>query len=48
MKYIKNNIYTEKAEFYSARKVLKHLGKPFDDEIEVVSFHSLSKGLLGE
>lgn len=41
------NIYVDK-EFVSARKALRNLGPPFDNNLELVSFHSLSKGLLGE
>ena len=41
------NIYVDK-EFISMRKALKNLGAPFDDNVELTSFHSLSKGLLGE
>lgn len=41
------NIYVNK-EFCSMRKALKNLGKPYEDDVELTSFHSLSKGLLGE
>lgn len=41
------NIYGDK-KFISMRKVLKELGNPYQEDVEVASFHSLSKGLLGE
>lgn len=41
------NIYVDKT-FCSARKALKNLGEPYNSELELCSFHSLSKGLLGE
>lgn len=41
------NIYVDK-EFCSMRKALKNLGGKYDEDIELASFHSLSKGLLGE
>lgn len=41
------NIYVDK-EFVSMRKALKNLGEPFNSNLELISFHSLSKGLLGE
>jgi len=41
------NIYVEK-KFCSMRKALKELGGPYDEDVELASFHSLSKGLLGE
>jgi alanine transaminase len=42
------NIYSENKKFTSIRKVLKSLGSPYEEDIEMASFHSLSKGLLGE
>ena len=41
------NIYVDK-EFCSMRKALKNIGSPYSEDIEMASFHSLSKGLLGE
>ncbi|KAJ1488165.1 putative alanine aminotransferase 2 [Baffinella frigidus] len=40
------NIYTEKP-FHSLKKVVRSLGADFDD-FELVSFHSTSKGMIGE
>lgn len=41
------NIYTERP-FISFRKVLSELGPPYSNEIELISYNSVSKGLLGE
>lgn len=30
------------------RKVLNDMGAPYNNSIEMVSFHSISKGLMGE
>jgi aspartate/methionine/tyrosine aminotransferase len=40
------NIYS--GEFVSLRKTLHELGEPYASEVELVSMHSCSKGLLGE
>lgn len=40
------NIYTEKP-FISFKKIIHDMGKPYS-EIELVSFHSTSKGIIGE
>lgn len=42
-----NNIYGERP-FISFRKVLAELGAPYNNEVELISYHSVSKGLLGE
>jgi len=34
--------------FYSFKKVLKSLGEPYASNLELISFHSLSKGQVGE
>lgn len=41
------NIYVDK-EFVSMRRALHNLGAPYNRDVELASFHSLSKGLLGE
>lgn len=41
------NIYTDQ-EFLSAYKVAIEMGDPYDSGVEIFSFHSTSKGLLGE
>eukprot|EP01029_Cantina_marsupialis_P027899 TRINITY_DN774148_c0_g1_i1.p1 TRINITY_DN774148_c0_g1~~TRINITY_DN774148_c0_g1_i1.p1 ORF type:complete len:489 (-),score=181.31 TRINITY_DN774148_c0_g1_i1:245-1711(-) len=41
------NIYTEKP-FHSFKKVMMGMGAGIADEVELVSFHSTSKGFLGE
>lgn len=41
------NIYAEDSEFYSFKKVINELGKPYSD-MELASFMSCSKGYMGE
>ncbi|XP_033838779.1 alanine aminotransferase 1 [Periophthalmus magnuspinnatus] len=41
-------IYKENIEFLSYKRVLAEMGPPFCDTVELASFHSASKGLLGE
>jgi len=43
-----SNTYYEDTPFISFRKVLAEMGEPFSNQVELVSFHSISKGLLGE
>lgn len=43
-----DNVYDEKAEFVSAKRVAFEMGLLEQDAIELVSFHSTSKGLFGE
>jgi len=42
------NVYVEGAEFYSCKRAAADTGLIDDDGIELVSFHSTSKGLFGE
>jgi len=42
------NVYDENAEFVSAKKAAHDVGLIENDEIELISFHSTSKGLYGE
>ena len=42
------NVYKEGKEFHSVRKVLHQMGDPYAHDVEVISMHSVSKGLLGE
>jgi len=42
------NVYDENAEFYSCRKAAFDTGLTQEDAIELISFHSTSKGLFGE
>ena len=35
-------------KFYSTRKILYDMGDPFKDNVELVSFHSISKGVSGD
>ncbi|KAK3755937.1 hypothetical protein QZH41_020473 [Actinostola sp. cb2023] len=41
------NIYAEDAEFHSFKKVLRDMGPEYEN-LEMASFHSTSKGFLGE
>ncbi|GMH20743.1 hypothetical protein Nepgr_022585 [Nepenthes gracilis] len=42
------NIYQDKRPFMSARKVLLDMSPPISKELQLVSFHSVSKGYCGE
>jgi alanine transaminase len=42
------NVYDDKAEFYSAKKAAADTGLLEQEAIELVSFHSTSKGVFGE
>jgi aspartate/methionine/tyrosine aminotransferase len=42
------NVYKEGAVFLSMRKVLHELGAPYSKAVELVSFNSISKGMMGE
>lgn len=42
------NIYTDKVPFISFRKVLAEMGEPFSNSVELISLHSVSKGLYAE
>lgn len=46
--YQKNIYYPEEAPFISFRKVLHEMGPPYSDQVELVSMHSISKGMSGE
>ncbi|XP_068789636.1 alanine aminotransferase 1-like [Struthio camelus] len=43
-----DNIYAEGSTFHSFKKVLFELGPPYSDVVELASFHSISKGFMGE
>lgn len=43
-----SNVYKEAQPFLSFKKVLKDMGAPYADNVELVSFHSISKGQSGE
>ena len=45
--YQENIYYPERRPFYSAKKILRDLG-PSYQSVELFSFHSISKGILGE
>lgn len=42
------NIYREDASFTSVRKALHELGRPYNEDVEIMSMNSISKGMLGE
>lgn len=42
------NVYDDNAEFYSCKRAAFDAGVTQEDALELVSFHSTSKGLLGE
>ncbi|EFJ23041.1 hypothetical protein SELMODRAFT_145611 [Selaginella moellendorffii] len=42
------NVYQDERPFVSAKKVLMDMGAPYSNTVELVSFHSVSKGFLGE
>lgn len=43
-----SNVYGRGPEFHSYKKVLSEMGSPYSDTVELASFNSASKGLLGE
>ncbi|XP_068333215.1 glutamate--glyoxylate aminotransferase 2 [Pyrus communis] len=42
------NVYQDERPFISARKVLMGMGLPISKEVQLVSFHTVSKGYWGE
>ncbi|KOM39795.1 hypothetical protein LR48_Vigan03g317700 [Vigna angularis] len=42
------NIYQDERPFISSKKVLMDLGPPISKEVQLISFHSVSKGYYGE
>nr|XP_004656487.1 alanine aminotransferase 1 isoform X2 [Jaculus jaculus] len=43
-----DNVYAEGSEFHSFKKVLMEMGPPYSTQQELASFHSASKGYMGE
>lgn len=43
-----DNVYAEGSQFHSFKKVLMEMGPPYSTQQELVSFHSVSKGYMGE
>ncbi|KAM3603958.1 uncharacterized protein V6R79_004556 [Siganus canaliculatus] len=41
-------VYGENSKFISYKRVLSEMGHPLSDMVELASFHSTSKGLMGE
>lgn len=42
------NVYKEGSKFISMRKALESLGEPYSNTVELISFNSVSKGMMGE
>lgn len=43
-----DNVYAEGSQFHSFKKVLMEMGPPYASQQELASFHSISKGYMGE
>ncbi|XP_007488862.1 alanine aminotransferase 1 isoform X2 [Monodelphis domestica] len=43
-----DNVYAEGSKFHSFKKVLMEMGSPYSEQLELASFHSCSKGYMGE
>lgn len=43
-----DNIYAEGSQFHSFKKVLCEMGPKYSESVELASFHSISKGFMGE
>ncbi|XP_038616539.1 alanine aminotransferase 1 isoform X1 [Tachyglossus aculeatus] len=43
-----DNVYAEGSQFHSFKKVLMEMGPPYSQQQELASFHSASKGFMGE
>ncbi|CAH6791100.1 Gpt [Phodopus roborovskii] len=43
-----DNVYAEGSQFHSFKKVLMEMGPPYALQQELASFHSVSKGYMGE
>lgn len=41
-------MYAEGSQFHSFKKVLTEMGPPYSTQQELASFHSVSKGYMGE
>lgn len=42
------NVYKDGSKFISMRQALHELGEPYSDTVELISFNSVSKGMMGE
>ncbi|GAB4818926.1 hypothetical protein N2152v2_005972 [Parachlorella kessleri] len=42
------NVYQDEKPFVSAKKVMHDMGEPYASGVELASFHTVSKGFLGE
>lgn len=42
------NVYKDGTKFVSMRQALHELGEPYSNTVELISFNSVSKGMMGE
>lgn len=42
------NVYQDERPFVSAKKVMADMGEPYNSSVELLSFHTVSKGTAGE
>lgn len=42
------NVYQDEKPFVSAKKIVSEMGEPYAHGVELASFHTVSKGVLGE
>jgi glutamate--glyoxylate aminotransferase len=42
------NVYQDSRPFISAKKVMSEMGEPYSSKLELLSFHTVSKGTTGE
>eukprot|EP00061_Rhincodon_typus_P005341 g24726.t1 len=42
-----DNVYAEGCQFHSFKKVLFEMGPEYSNNVELASFHSISKGYMG-
>ncbi|CAN1137408.1 Glutamate--glyoxylate aminotransferase 2 [Linum perenne] len=42
------NVYQDERPFISSKKVLMGMGPPYSKEVQLISFHTVSKGFFGE
>ena len=43
-----DNIYKDDKPFFSCKKIMMEMGSPYKENVELVSFHSISKGMTGD
>lgn len=45
--YVQENIYQDERPFVSAKKVMYDMGEPYSSQLELLSFHTVSKVMAG-